>query len=194
MAYNSTSPLIYDDMRSFSVSTLLRLKILLPNVSKSERLIWTRDGQEIASINIKIVQPQNIMTLSYEANGEPIKYDVKLETEFSNLGFGKVWYFVCPATGKRCKKLFGGKYFLSRHAYPDALYEKQTYSKYGRALDKAFSQSSKLDKLYSELNSRYFKTHYADRETARYKRILTEINKAETGESNFNEIINRVFR
>lgn len=188
MAYNSTSPLIYDDMRSFSVSTLLRLKILLPNVSKSERLIWTRDGQEIASINIKIVQPQNIITLSYEANGQPVKYDIKLETEFSNLGFGKVWYFVCPATGKRCKKLFGGKYFLSRHAYPDALYEKQTYSRYCRVLDQVFSQSSKLDKLYSEINSRYFKTHYAGRETARYKRIISDIDRIESKLFNNNQI------
>src|SRR5690625_7639150 len=81
-------------------------------------------------------------------------------------------YFICPHTGKRSRKLYSaGKYFLHRDAYPHAMYECQTYSKRGRMVDKVCKIMNGSDKLYEELYSKHFKTHYAGKPTKRYKQI-----------------------
>ena len=171
MPKRSNFPRLYEEMRSFSIGTLLRLKILEPDVSKSERLIWTKNGYETASINITIVQPDNVMRLSYRANDESIKYEIDLECRTSNLGFGKVWYFICPVTGKRCKKLYGGKYFLHREAYSDAFYESQILPKSFRRLSKYFTNQKKREQYYDLLYKDKVREHYAGKPTKSYKRF-----------------------
>jgi len=149
-----------------------------PGSFKSGQLKWSRRGQEIGSINASVdLRRSPVVFLSYTYNKEEqVKYKVNLVSVESNLGIGKIWYFICPHTGKRCRKLYSaGKYFLHRDAYPNAMYECQTYSKKGRMIDKVCKIMNGSEKLYSELYSKHFKTHYAGKPTKRYKQILNEL-------------------
>ena len=145
---------------------------------KSGRLIWSRRGEEIGSISIAVdirQSPKCYLWYTYNKE-EKVSYKVDLDSVESNLGRGNIWYFVCPHTGKRCRKLYcAGKYFLHRDAYPQAMYESQTYSKHYRQIDKVCKIMHGSDELYEELYSKHFKTHYAGKPTKRYKQIMNEL-------------------
>ncbi len=46
-------------------------------------------------------------------------------------------------------------------------------------MDKVYGSYFKLDKLYEELYSKHFKTHYNGKPTRRYLKIMQQINKIE---------------
>ncbi|MFH5886452.1 hypothetical protein ACG2F4_19285 [Halalkalibaculum sp. DA3122] len=164
-----TFPTILDHVKQISISKLKEWDYLKTNSFKSGTINWSRAGNEIGSIRIscKMTAEEPYIQLSYTYNKEEsVNYRVKLVSVSSNLGVGKLWYFLCPETGKRCRILYGaGKYFLHREAYPDAMYEKQTYSKQMRKLDRLFSTVYSTDDLMEELYSKHFKTHYAGKPT-----------------------------
>jgi hypothetical protein len=174
----SIFPTLLDEVKQISITKLKEFGFMDPDSFKSGQLTWSRRRQEIGSINIFVyLQESPFAELSYTYNKEEqIKYKVDLVSVESNLGIGRIWYFVCPHTGKRCRKLYGaGKYFLHRDAYPDAMYECQTYSKRGRQIDKVCRIMHGEEKLFNELYSKHFKTHYAGKPTRRYKLILSKI-------------------
>jgi hypothetical protein len=174
----SKYPTLLDEVKQISITKLKEFGYMEPDSFKSGRLIWSRRGQEIGSINISVDlrnSPQVYLNYTYNKE-EKISYKIDLVSVDSNLGIGMIWYFVCPHTGKRCRKLYGaGKYFLHRDAYPNAMYECQTYSKRGRQIDKVCKIMNGEEKLFNELYSKHFKTHYAGKPTKRYKQILSEL-------------------
>jgi len=100
----------------------------------------------------------------------------------SNLGKGLVWYFICPVTFKRCRKLYAvgmGSQFVHRTAYQSVYYETQLRSKTYRNLDKTLGAYFTIDKLYSELYSKGFTKYYKGRATRRYSRIKSKLEQAE---------------
>ena len=188
----STFPTLFDEVKSFSISDLKRWQYLEPEYMKSGKVTWSRQGNRIGSIRITVDMDQQTVQLSYNYGAEPVSYKVSLVSVQSNLGFGRVWYFHCPVTGKRARKLYGaGKYFLHREAYPHAMYEKQTYSHYGRSLDRAFKDCFRHEKLIEELYSKHFKRYYAGKPTKRYQRIMRSLKKSEGMESQALELMNR---
>jgi len=60
------------------------------------------------------------------------------------------------------------------------MYEKQTYSHKNRSLFKQFDIAFGADKLYEQLYSKYFKTHYAGKPTKRYVKLMQKINESES--------------
>lgn len=182
MPKQPTYPVILDRVKKITISKLKEWQYLEPNSFKSGTISWSRAGNEVGSINIscKMIAEETYIQLSYTYNKEEsVNYKVKLVSVASNLGRGKLWYFLCPETGKRCRKLYGaGKYFLHRDAYPDAMYESQTYSKQMRKMDKVFSTVFGVDDLMEELYSKHFKTHYAGKPTKRYQQILNQLEQA----------------
>lgn len=174
-----TFPTILDHVRQVSISKLKEWQYLEPGSFKTGTITWSRNGRETGSIsissNMKAERPY--IQLSYTFNKEEsVSYKVRLDSIPSNLGKGKLWYFICPHIGKRCRKLYGvGKYFLHREAYPNAMYESQTYSKKMRELDRYFSLYYSIDDLWSELHSKGFTTHYNGKPTKRYKEILSKM-------------------
>jgi hypothetical protein len=79
---------------------------------------------------------------------------------------GKVWYFLCPNTGKHCWKLYMiNAYFLHRSGFRGAMYEKQTYSKNARQQFKLWGKLFDIDKVYEQLYSKHFKKQYAGKPT-----------------------------
>ena len=174
-----TFPTILDNVKQIPISKIKEWGYLESETLKSGTMSWSQNGQQLGNIRIKsnMTAVEPFIHLSYTYNKEEsVSYKVRLVSVPSNLGVGKLWYFLCPETGKRCRKLYGaGKYFLHREAFPDAMYESQTLSKHGRELSRYFSLYGSLDELYEELYSKGFTTHYNGKKTKRYKEILSKI-------------------
>jgi hypothetical protein len=182
MAKTPTFPALFDEVKTISITFLVKQGFLNPNQIQSKLLNWTINGNKTGSIFIIVDThcEQPYIELQYKCNEVPINYRVNLITIPSNLGKGVIWFFLCPQTNKRCRKLYLiDTYFYHRSAFRGCMYEKQTKSKYYRYLDKTFGTYFKSDELYKQLHSKYFKTHYSGRPTKKYLRIIEQINKAE---------------
>ncbi len=98
----------------------------------------------------------------------------------SNLGKGKVWYFVCPHTNKRCRKLYLiSGYFLHREAFNGCMYESQTKSKKWREMERVYGSYFKSDECYEELHKKHFKKFYNGKPTKRYLKLMQKISQSE---------------
>jgi hypothetical protein len=118
-----TFPTIYDNCKTVSISDLKRWEYLKPNQFKSGLITWSINGNKSGSISIRTnTNSENpYLELDYKCNETPINYRVQLVSIPSNLGKGVVWFFICPRTGKRCRKLhLADIYFYHRSASADA--------------------------------------------------------------------------
>ena len=176
-----TFPTLYDEVKTVSISFLSKHGYLKANQWKAGSIHWSRNGENLGSISIR-VNTQNespYLELDYNCNQQPIKYKAQLVSAPSNLGKGVVWYFICPKTNKRCRKLYlADTYFYHRSAFRGCMYEKQTQSKKSRFFDKTLCVYFKSENLYSELYKKHFKKTYAGKPTKKYLRIMEQIQKA----------------
>lgn len=142
---------------------------------------WSSNGQTHSTISIEVKHSEceTYIIFDYSCNGEPKKYRVNLISKTSNLGKGKVWFFVCPSTGKLCRKLhlYSG-YFLHRTAFTGLMYSKQIESKRSREMLKMFDGYFVPDSVYEELYKKYFKTHYNGKPTKRFLKLQNKIDTA----------------
>jgi hypothetical protein len=178
-----TFPTLYNEALQIDISKLKGWGYLDPEQIKSGTLNWSRNGNPTGSISIQVNthSEQPYIELDYKYRDEPRNYKVRLVSIPSNLGKGLIWYFLCPQTKKRCRKLYSiGGYFLHREAFKGCMYETQTQSKKYRQLDKILGAYFKIDNLYSELYKKNFKKTYAGKPTKRYLRIMEQIQKAES--------------
>ena len=186
-----TFPSLYDECKTLSIAFLKQYGYLEPDSIKSGLVHWSRNGERYASIGIAVntFAERPYLELDYKCNGEPIKYKVYLVSVSSNIGKGKVWYFVCPNTGKRCRKLYMiNTYFLHRSAFRGAMYEQQTYSKNARQQIKVYRRYFETDIIYDQIYSKHFKKQYAGKPTKRYLKLLKKLKRA--GEVSERELLN----
>ena len=178
-----TFPTLYDEVKTVSITFLTKHGYLKPNQLKAGSVHWSRNGENIGSISIRVcTHSENLfLELDYKCNQVPIKYKVQLVSVPSNLGKGVIWYFVCPRTGKHCRKLYlADTYFYHREAFKGCMYEKQTQSKKSRYLDKTLGAYFKTDQLYEQLYKKNFKKQYAGKPTKNYLKLTQQIQKAES--------------
>ena len=178
-----TFPTLYNEALQIDISKLKGWGYLNPEQIKSGTLNWSRNGNPTGSISIQVntKSEQPYIELDYKYRDEPRNYKVYLTSTPSNLNKGEIWYFICPQTKKRCRKLYSiGGYFLHREAFNGCMYETQTQSKKYRQLDKTLGAYFEIDNLYSELYKKNFKKTYAGKPTKRYLRIMEQIQKAES--------------
>ena len=183
MPKTPTLPTLFDEVKTVSISFLTKHGYLKPNQWQSGKVIWSRNENKTGSIAIKVnTQPESpYLELDYKCNEAPIKYRVQLISAPSNLGKGVVWYFVCPRTGKRCRKLYlADTYFYHRSAFRGCMYEKQTQSKKSRYLDKTLGAYFRTDQLFEQLYQKHFKKQYAGKPTKRYLKLTQQIQRAES--------------
>jgi hypothetical protein len=171
-----TFPTLYDEVLQLNISKLRDWGYLTD--SKKGAIKWSYNGEDNNSMSIEtnanIAHPY--IELNYKFNSEPIKYKVKLVTVSSNLGKGLIWYFLCPYTNKRCRKLYLlNGYFLHREAIPGCMYESQTKSKRWRLIIKHWDKSFKIEEAYEQLYGKHFKSHYAGKPTKRYIQLMKRI-------------------
>lgn len=181
MAKNPTFPDLYDDALQMSITKLKEWGYLQPKQYFSTLLRWSRRGNETGSITIWVnttVLPYRI-ELDYKYRDEPRKYTVTIISKPSNLGKGEIFYFVCPQTGKLCRKLYSiGGYFLHRDAFAGCYYESQTYSKKWREMDKVYAAHFN-DSIYEQIYKKYLKKTYAGKPTKKYARLSAQLAKKE---------------
>ena len=178
-----TFPTLYDEVKTVSITFLTKHGYLKPNQLKVGSVHWSRNGENIGSISIRVcTHSENLfLEFDYKCNQVPIKYKVQLVSVPSNLGKGVIWYFVCPRIGKRCRKLYlADTYFYHREAFKGCMYEKQTQSKKSRYLDKTIGAYFKTDQLYEQLYKKNFKKQYAGKLTKNYLKLTQQIQKAES--------------
>ena len=178
-----TFPTLYDEVKTVSITFLTKHGYLKPNQLKVGSVHWSRNGENIGSISIRVcTHSENLfLEFDYKCNQVPIKYKVQLVSVPSNLGKGVIWYFVCPRTGKRCRKLYlADTYFYHREAFKGCMYEKQTQSKKSRYLDKMIGAYFKTDQLFEQLYKKHFKKQYAGKPTKKYLKLTQQIQRAES--------------
>jgi hypothetical protein len=168
-----------------STLTVTKLKEwgYLNNGIKEGVISWSISGEVHSRIGIKsnISEYNKFITLDYNQNGEVINYNVHFVSIPSNLGKGEILYFVCPSTGKHCRKLYlNSKYFLHREAFNYLYYEKQNESKKNRRLISILDKVYLKDEVYKQQFKKHFKTHYNGKVTKRYQKILDKIKLSES--------------
>ncbi len=182
MAKPRTHPTLYDNALQMSIKKLNEWGYLKGGEKFRTQLDWSRNGNLIGSITIQVntISEQPFIELDYKFRDEPRNYNVNLVCVPSNLGKGKIWYFLCPETNKRCRKLYSiGGYFLHRDAFNGCMYESQTHSKKYRELEK-LAICFQTSKLYDEIYSKHFKKWYDGKPTKRYLRMMQKIKQAES--------------
>lgn len=107
------------DMRALDVRRLQRDGLLTPG--RAFGWNWSRNGETVASIQIRTEAEQVILNYRSRSNGDEWKameYPVRLEWTACNLGGQRAW-FVCPAQGcgRRVAILYGGSVFACRHCH-----------------------------------------------------------------------------
>ena len=175
-------PNTIEDLRSFDISFLRKYEYIKPNHFKPGSIIWTSGNGNKNSISIKVVtnDTNGVLTLDYTFNGtEQINYEIQLITRPSNLGTGLLWFFVCPFTGKVCRKLhLINGYFKHRSALPGLMYQNQIEPKKWREWNKIFAKDFN-DDVYTELYSKNFKRYYNGKMTKRFARLTNKLKKTE---------------
>ncbi len=171
-----------EDCLKFSLKSLFEDNFYFNSYgTRSGTTSWSRNGEVHSKIDFQVFysEYQTHIIFAYTANGTPIKYKVDLINLPSNLGKGKVWYFVCPSTGKHCRKLYlRNGYFLHRTAHENLMYECQLESKRNRDLRKIFQACFIPDTLLEAYHSKYLKTHYKGKITKKYAKLKNKIETA----------------
>lgn len=169
MPRSPSYPECFDECKQITITSLKLLGYLKPHAIVSGSYRWTRNGQPSGWICLKANISDRFVELDYNYGNQPIKYRVRLESIEKHFG-GREWYFICPATGKRCRVLYGiGQYFLSRSAYPAAMYSQQTESKSSRDMLQIFKCVNAESDFVRKRHSR---TTYNGELTKRFRRIL----------------------
>jgi len=189
----SNSPFLFGNALQIDVSKLKQWGYLKPNNWKAGTLTWSRRGEKTGSISIGVstLEANEYLQVSYNSNGEPREYKIRLERKPTNLGIGEMWFFRCFHTGKLCRKLYLiDGFFLHREALKSGFYEKQIQSKYGRFLDQRYGAYFKYESLCIEAGKKHLKKTYAGKPTKKFMKLSKEIQKAES--IDFREIERRL--
>lgn len=151
--------IIYDDLLTLDLATCRRLGFLTPGTWATGTVNWSRGGYRTAAVRLTTDTRNgaDCVQLQYNISGEPHETNLTLRWHPSNLkpntGY---YYFVCPATGRSCRKLYlyGGQ-FVSRYAFR-ALYPQQAES---HSKSNYFLGSPKLWAAYDRFNKLTSRPH-----------------------------------
>jgi len=178
MGRHSDIPILYDFCKQLSVSDLKKWNYLNPNRITKGVIRFTSSNYNILEVSIKVCTHNEnpFIELKYSINGTELNYCIYFELTPSNLGTGNIWYFSCPRSNTRCRKLyFINGYFQHRAAYDKGYYQTQTLGTKDKFLIRQFDKLQKCNKAESQLHSKYFKRYYNGKPTKRYLKILKEI-------------------
>lgn len=184
MARYSNYPDEVESLRVLTMSFLKKENLLNDNKFKSGTITWTNKQHHSSnsiSYSIKLNHDSGTLRLIYTHNNvNKVNYEIEMIAKESNLGFGKMWFFICPKTNKVCRKLhLNNGYFYHRTAFRNLYYEQQVHSKTNRILySKPFIDAFR-DELDFDAEKKYLKKVYKGKITKTYARILLRKRKAE---------------
>lgn len=174
-----------EDYLTLTVTECKRMGYFVPNAKVTGVVRWTRNGEKAAEIGFGTnLTGIPVAVLSYSYNGQPIDATIPLRFHHSNLtpnasgtthGY---YYFVCPVTGRSCRKLYlVDGYFVSRYAM-GVPYARQNESRCQRSGLLAYlSAFHKLDELTAQ---RYRRITYRGKLTPYGRKLERLERKRET--------------
>jgi hypothetical protein len=106
------------------------------------------------------------LVLDYCINGTPKEQFVEIIFQPSNLGIGDVWYFCCPVSGRKCRKLvlWQGK-FVHQSSIENHFYREQTETSPERTSKKWIRRYKRYQDLTKQQMKPYYKPTYAENQT-----------------------------
>jgi hypothetical protein len=133
------------DMRALDVRKVQREGLLKPGYSCGWQ--WSRNGETIASINLKVDTDRVTLDYRNRPNGgewQTMNYPVRLAWTPCHYGGQRAWW-LCPAVGcgRRVAVLYGGSVFACRHCQRLA-YKSQRVAPDDRALRRADNLRERL--------------------------------------------------
>lgn len=180
-----TFPTLYDECKTVRIQRLKEWGYIKESSFNQFVISWYWNGDKRASVGARIntMNPEKMyLELDYTFNDEPVNYKIPLITIDSNLGKGKIWYFVCPVTHKPCRKLYHvGKYFLHRTAFIGCMYQSQTYSKKIRHAIPCIDAMFKMENSDFSKYRKHFKKFYRGKPTKKYLRCIRLEQMAQKG-------------
>jgi len=171
------------EVRRIELSYLLKEGYFRKGCRINGTMSWT-EGSNIG-IETLFSDDEQYIRLHYtltDWNEEKHQYDYKVQLVFvpSNLGKGKVPYFQCPESGKRCRilyKAYGSHIWKCRDAYRNTIfYPSQVSSKIYKYCDEYWRLDKEIKCLREE---KRFQTHYKGKPTKHYQRLQRLIRKQE---------------
>jgi len=175
MGRYSTGAITTIEVCRIELKFLLKQGLIKKNCKINASLSWNNESN--ISIYSSYTEQEKYIRLKYTltetSTGNKFEYDYNIELieKPSNLGKGKVLYFVCPETNNNCRILYrcyGYHKWKSRKAYKNRIYyESQTCSKYDY-FNKRYWQ---LDKQIKKLKTQRKSYLYKDLVTKKYIRL-----------------------
>jgi len=176
----SNYPITYEDCKSLEIKLLKKNNYLQSNQLNECIIRWYINEETTGKMQLIVntLSANPYIELSYTLNEEGIQYKVQLIKEKSNLGIGEIWYFICPFTNKRCRKLYLlNKYFSHRNRFKGVFYEKQILSKSNRKILGIFSKIDQINNAIVETESKHFRRYYNKTRTKRLVKLRKIINQ-----------------
>lgn len=173
MAKSATYPPLFGELQRIEIKDVIRWGYLANYGYKSGSMTWRMRDNITAQIDFSVqYSPDEVyLQVNYSYKGQPKTYRIPLEQQTSNLGKGVVWFFRCPATGHRCRKLYLYEgYFTHRKAVP-GMYEQQTHSKRWRREKRVYDAVLDRADLEAELYKPNAKQTYRGKATRRFTRL-----------------------
>lgn len=176
-----------DEYITLNITRCKKIGYFQPNTVQEGTVSWRNNGEVYAAIKLTTDTFNHTCTLHYFYNGNEVKETVRLRWRSSNLdNSANIWekgrgfyYFVCPVTGRSCRKLYfvGGR-FVSRYGFK-CLYEQQTKSRAQRdnPLFGFLDVEAQLETLERQ---RYRRMTYKGKPTPfarKYERLVNKANK-----------------
>jgi hypothetical protein len=168
---------VFEQCTVLSTKELIRWGYLNPGSITHGQIKWTRYNYDTTDVSITVDTIKNSVELNYNINGNTFSYRILLSVVKSNLGKGIVYFFLCPMTGTRCRKLhlYGG-IFRHRSSF-DGFYQWQVYGKKDRNLCKIYDLMKYGREAVGIINSKNFKRFYNGVPTKRYSKYLSDYDK-----------------
>ena len=107
MVKHRTWPTLFDECKRIELSYLWKRYAMWMPQHRKMSLAWTCCGRPAGNIDLIIDTREMYIELDYRFGDEPRHYRVQLVSVPSNLGKGRIWYFLCPQTSKRCRIRYG---------------------------------------------------------------------------------------
>jgi hypothetical protein len=177
MGRHATGHWTTNDARELNLSRLMESDLFRPGCNTTVHWTWRRGKKQTAGIELSVCYSDAVpyLRLRYsmvrQGVATHLDYNIQLRAKPSNLGAGQVFYFVCPASDRLCRKLYlayDSHVFKCRQAYQTRLYYPlQKSSKMQRWNDRCHHLEAKI----KEMQKGRAAFHYAGKLTKRALRL-----------------------
>lgn len=177
MSRTSNYPVLLNECKILTIGYLLRRGYLSPHSYNSGQVAWYREEcnrcEGLINIIVKMDAVAGDVRLEYMIDKQYICYNVRIISKPSNIGIGKVYYFICPFTDLKCKNLYLiNGLFVHRTYFKNCLYVSQTYSYNIRQIKKCIDVIRNHNLIQETKEKRYFKGRYRGKITRPLLRVL----------------------